>query len=179
MRKISVVMVVLAVLTGICISCEKKEDPKYSGEFMLSSELLLSGQSYSYYGFTFEDGQISIFPPNSSVQPDLAAIYNDFNQDITLQSSNQVDAFHKNGTFSNAADAEAYFNNYSEVTAQGFQPQADSIEVNQVWTVQTTAEKFAKIWIKDIQARTGSLSDYVDITIKYQYQPDGSKIFTD
>lgn len=149
-----------------------------SGEFMLSSELLQSGQTYFYYGFTFKYGQIFIFP-NDSVQLDLAATYNNFNQDITLQSSNQVDAFHKNGTFLNAADAEAYFNNYYEVTAEGFQPWADNIEVNQVWTVQTNAKKFAKIWIKDSQIKTGTISDYVELTIKYQYQPDGSKIFTD
>ena len=179
MRKISVGLI---MLMWICFSCEKKTDPQYNGEFVLSSELLLSGQTYSYYGFTFEDGQISIYPPNSSVQPDLAAVHLLVNQDsvsVVLQSSNQIDAFHKNGTFPNAADAEAYFNNYSEVTAQGFQPQAENIEVNQVWTVQTTAKKFAKIWIKGIQARTGSISDYVEITIKYQFQPDGTKIFAD
>ena len=176
MRKISAVLV---ILTGICFSCEKKEDPQYRGEILLSSELLQSGQSYSYYGFTFEDGKITVYPPNSSVQPDLAAIYNDFNQDVTLQSSNQIDAFHKNGSFQNAADAEAYFNSYSEVTAQGFQPQAENVEVNQVWTIRTASDKYAKLWIKDIQLKTGVLSDYVELTIKYQYQPDGTKIFPD
>ncbi|KPL14936.1 MAG: hypothetical protein AMS26_09065 [Bacteroides sp. SM23_62] len=174
MRKISVVF---AVLIWVCFSCEKKEDPKYGGEFMLSSELLQSGQSYAYYGFTFEDGKISVYPPNSSNQPDLAAIYNDFNQDVTLQSSNQIDAFHKNGSFPNAAGAEAFFNSYTEVTAQGFQPQAENVEINQVWTVKTAADKYAKIWIKDIQLKTGALSDYVELTIRYQYQPDGTKTF--
>ncbi len=178
MRKISAV---LAILIGICFSCEKKEDPKYSGEFILSSELLQSGQSYSYYGFSFEDGQVKVYPPGTSIQSDLAAIHLIFNQDIsvTLQNSNIVDAFHKNGDFASTDAAEAFFNGYSEVTAQGFQPQAENVEVNQVWTVQTTAKKFAKIWIKDIQARTGSISDYVEITIKYQFQPDGTKIFAD
>jgi hypothetical protein len=118
-----------------------------------------------------------VYPPNSSNQPDLAAIYNDFNQDITLQSSNQIDSFHKNGSFQSAAEAEAYFNSYTDVTAQGFQPQAENVEINQVWTVQTAGNKFAKIWIKDIQVKTGALSDYVELTIRYQYQPDGTKTF--
>lgn len=174
MRKTSVVF---ALLIGVCCSCEKKEDPKYGGEFTLSSELLQSGQTYAYYGFTFEDGQIAVYPPSSSVQPDLAIIYNDFSQEVILQSSNQIDAFHKNGDFANAAAAEAYFNGYMEVTAQGFQAQAENVEVNQVWTVQTAGNKFAKIWIKDIQLKTGALSDYVELTIRYQYQPDGSKTF--
>ena len=176
MRKISAVLV---ILIGICYSCEKKENPKYAGEFILSSELMLSDQLHSYYGFTFGDGQISIYSPLSSVQPDLVAIHLIFNQNIsvTLQSSNQVDAFHKNGSFTNAADAEAYFNSYSEVTAQGFQGQAENVEVNQVWTIKTAADKYAKIWIKDIQLKTGALSDFVELTIKYQYQPDGTKTF--
>jgi len=176
MRKISAV---LAILIGICYSCEKKEDPKYSGEIILSSELMLSDQLHSYYGFNFENGQISIYSPISSVQPDLAAIHVIFGQDITvtLQSSNQIDAFYKNGDFQNAGEAESFFNSYTEVTANNFQPQGDNIEIDQVWTVQTASDKFAKIWIKDIQVKTGTLSDYVELTIKYQYQPDGTKTF--
>lgn len=176
MRKISAV---LAILIVICYSCEKKEDPKYAGEFILSSELLQSGQSYAYYGFTFEDRTITVYPPNSSVQPDLAAIHLIFNQDITvtLQSSNQIDAFYKNGDFQSAGEAETFFNGYVEVTANNFQSQGENIEINQVWTIKTTADKYAKIWIKDIQVKTGALSDYVELTIKYQYQPDGTKTF--
>ena len=174
MRKISAVFV---ILIGICFSCEKKEDPKYSGEIILSSELLQSGQYYSYYGFTFEDGSIKVYAPSSGTQPDLAVVYNDFDQTVILQSSNQIDAFHKNGSFQSAAEAEAYFNSYTEVTAQGFQPQAENIEADQVWTIKTAADKYAKIWIRDIQVKTGALSDYVELTIKYQYQPDGTTTF--
>ena len=168
------------MLMWVWFSCEKKTDPKYEGEFVLSSELMQSGLTYSYYGFTFEDGQISIFPPNSSIQPDLAAIHVIFNQDITitLESSNKIDAFHRNGIFSNAGEAEAYFNSYTKVTANNFQEIAQDIQVNEIWTVQTAGKKFAKIWLKDMQVRTGPLSDYVEITIKYQYQPDGTKTFS-
>ena len=178
MRKISAV---LAILIGICFSCEKKEDPQYRGEFILSSELMLSDQLHSYYGFAFEDGQISIYSPLSSVQPDLAAIHLIFNQviTVTLQSSNQIDAFYKNGEFQSAGEAEAFFNGYAEVTANNFQSQGDNIIINQVWTVQTASKKFAKIWIKDSQIKTGTLSDYVELTVKYQYQPDGTKTFPD
>lgn len=174
MRKISAVFV---ILIGICFSCEKKEDPKYSGEILLSSELLQSGQYYSYYGFTFEDGSIRVYAPSSGTQPDLAIVYNDFDQTVILQSSNQIDAFHKNGNFQSAAEAESFFSSYAEVTAQGFLPQAENVEVNQVWTVKTAADKYAKILIKDIQVKTGALSDFVELTIKYQYQPDGTKTF--
>ena len=103
---------------------------------------------------------------------------NDFNQVSTLQSSsNPVDPFYKNGDFTSAGDAEAFFNGYKEVTAANFQVQADTISINQVWTVQTATDKFAKIWIKDMQYMTGTLGDFVELTIRYRYQPDGTRIF--
>jgi len=165
------------MLIGICYSCEKKEDPKYSGEILLSSELIQSGQTYSYYGFTFEDATIKVYAPSSGAQPDLASVYNDFSQDVILQSSNQIDAFLRNGDFASADEAETYFNSYSEVTAQGFQAQAENVEVNQVWTIKTAADKYAKLWIKDMELKSNALADFVELTIKYQYQPDGTKTF--
>ena len=177
MRKISAVLV---ILIGICYACEKKEDPKYAGEFLLSSELLQSGQSYSFYGFTFEDGQIKMYPASSSVLPDISVTYNDFNPDtivITLESSNHEDAFHKNGDFSSNAEAENFFNSYLEVTTNNFKALADTVKVNQIWTVKTALDKFAKIWVKDIQLKKGTLDDFAELKIQYQYQPDGTKIF--
>jgi hypothetical protein len=140
MRKICAV---LAILVVICYSCEKKEDPKYAGEFILSSELLQSDPSWSFYGFTFEDGQIKLYAAGSSVRPDLSITYNDFNQEVSLESSDLDDAFYKNGDFANTGAADAYFNSYGEVTAMDFQPLALEVEVNQIWTVQTASKKFA------------------------------------
>ena len=94
-----------------------------------------------------------------------------------MESSDLDEAFHKDGDFTNASAAEAYFNSYGEVATTDFQALALDVEVNQIWTVQTASKKFAKIWIKDSQIKTGTHSDYVELTIKYQYQPDGTKTF--
>lgn len=177
MRKIGVFLV---VMIWVCISCDKKnEDPQYSGEIILSSELLQSGQDYIFYGFSFETGKILTYSLTSSVMPDLAAIHVILGDDITvdLASSNELDAFHENGIFASATEAEAYFNNYTEVITSDFQAIARNIKENQVWTVQTVSKRFAKIRIKEITVKTGSLTDYVDIRMQYQYQPDGSRIF--
>ena len=144
---------------------------------MLSSELLQADPSWSFYGFTFEDEQIKLYPVTSTVRPDLSITYNDFNQKVSLDGSDLDEAFHKNGDFANAKTAEDFFNSYMEVTANKFEAQADTVKVNQVWTVQTVSKKFAKIWIKDSQIQTGTHSDFVELTIKYQYQPDGTKTF--
>jgi hypothetical protein len=117
-----------------------------------------------------------VYSASGSV-PDLYAIFNDFDEQVTLQSSNVMDAFYKSGDFQSAGEAESFYNGYAEVTATGFQAQASGVDVNQVWTVQTASKKFAKIWIRDIQQKAGSLDNYVEITIRYQYQPDGSRTF--
>jgi len=177
MRKIGFVLVAIILF---CTSCKKKsEELQYNGEIILSSELLQSGVDYVFYGFSFESGEISLYSLTSSTLPDLAAIHVILGDTITvdLTSSNETDAFYKNSTFENAMEAEAYYNNYTEVIASDFQPLAHSVKPNQVWTIQTENKRFAKIWIKEIIFQTGSLSDFVDLRIQYEYQPDGSRTF--
>ena len=177
MRKIGIL---LATMVLICTSCDKTDgDPKFSGEIILSSEILQSGQDYAFYGFSFETGKISIYSLTGSATPDLALTHVELQDsvNIVITSSNDLDAFYKNGIFSNATEAEAYFNNYTEVITSDFQAIARNIKENQVWTVQTVSKRFAKIRIKEITVNTGSLTDYVDIRMQYQYQPDGSRIF--
>ncbi len=176
MKKIGIALLLFAL---ICASCdEKTEEPQYSGTIQLSSELLVSGQDYVFYGFSFESAEISLYSLTSPTLPDLAAVHL-LGDTITadLVSSNDMDAFHKSGTFQNAAEAEAYFNNYTEVISSDFQPLAYSVKENQVWTVQTASKKFAKIWIKEIIFQKGSISDFVELKIQYEYQPDGSRTF--
>ncbi len=177
MRKIGVL---LAVMVWFCTSCDKKDvDPQYSGEIILSSELLQSGQNYVFYGFLFETGKISTYSLSSSTLPDLAAIHLIFGDNISvdLTSSNDQDAFYNNVNFSTAEEAEKYFNNYNEVNAGDFQPIAHNIKENQIWTVQTSSKHFAKNWIKEVNITVGNLSDYIDVRMQNHYQPDGSRIF--
>jgi hypothetical protein len=177
MRKYCIMLACLVLALG---SCKKTEEPPgNSGEIVLSSELLQSGQDYVFYGFSFVTGKISLYSLSSSVLPDLAAIHVIMGDNITvdLTSSNDVDAFYLNGIFATAAEAEAFFDSYTEVTAQEFQPLAQDIQVNQVWTVQPASKCFAKIWIREITYQEGSLSDFADVRIRYRYQPDGSRTF--
>jgi hypothetical protein len=173
-------LLLLSAIVLIAISCDKKEEePEYSGEIILSSEILQSGQSYVFYGFSFESGKISTYSLTSSVLPDLAAVHVELvdSVNIDLLGSDDQEAFYKNGIFPGSTEAEAYFNSYSEVIATSFQPIAYYIRENQVWTVQTDKNHFAKIWIKEISVKQTGQEKYADIRIQYQYQPDGSRIF--
>ena len=174
-------LALLALVGTVCLSCRKedKEEPQNTGEVTLSSERLQSPTGWDFYGFSFETGKISVYTITSSLYPDLAVedveLIDSVN--IDLRSSNDQDAFYRNGTFTTAAEAESYFNDYVEVTATGFVPIAYSIRENQVWTVQTLSKRFAKIWIKKIDVVAGSQSEYANVTFEYSYQPNGSKIF--
>ena len=175
MRKISVLLVGL-VLLGV--SCKKEEEtPQYSGEIQLSSEILQSDEPH-FYGFSFKTGKISLYA-YSDAPPDLAAIHlgSGDNLMVDMSGSDDMEAFHKNGNFTSSAEAESYFNNYNEVLTQEFVPLAQSLKVNQVWTVQTANKHFAKIWIREITTQTSSQSDYAIIRMQYEFQPDGSRTF--
>lgn len=170
----------LAFIVLLLSECKKTEkEPRNNGEILLSSELLQSGQDYIFYGFSFTTGEISTYSITSSVSPDLSAVHVIMGDNITvdLSGSNDAAAFYLNGTFPDAAEAEDYFNNYTEVVAVDFQAIAHSVQENQVWTVQTASNRFAKIWIEEITYKEGPLSKYADLRIRYQYQPDGSRTF--
>ncbi|MFC2099071.1 hypothetical protein ACFLTA_04640 [Bacteroidota bacterium] len=167
----------LVGLIFLCISCKKTDDnPQFSGEFLLSSEILQADKP-QFYGFSFETGKISLYA--YPAQPDLSAIHLIFGDTITvdLLGSDDEKAFHKNGNFSSAVEAETYFNNYNEVLATDFTYIARTIRENQVWTVHTAKERFAKIWIKEITLKTGIHSDFANIRVQYEYQPDSSRTF--
>ncbi len=171
---------ILAILAFLCAACEKKEEnPEYSGEISLSSEILPSGPSYIFYGFSFETGKISTYSLTGGAMPDLAVVHVELEDsvNIDLQGSDDREHFFLNGVFTGPQEAENFFNHYTEVTATSFQPIAYNIKENQVWTVQTTGKKFAKIWIREITVMEGGQSFYAVLLIRYVYQPDGTRIF--
>jgi hypothetical protein len=174
----------LPVLTALLIgsmACQKEDpDPQYSGEIELSSERLSSGNDWVFYGFDFESGQISTYSLTGSSLPDLSCnhiILNDELKSVYLESSEDQEAFSKYGTYSTSEEAMISFNAYKEVTTNDFIPLAQEIQENQIWTVQTRNNTFAKIWIRDIRILSGAQSLYAAVKIQYSYQPDGSRSF--
>ena len=168
-------------------SCDNEEETvKYEGETVISSEIIQKDVNmYIVYGFSFEKGENIPYYLTSSSPPDiivtkLADFLNDSITGAVLNSPENEEAFYLNRTDRSYSEAKEWFDNYSEVTATDFIPLADSVELYQIWTIQTSAGKFAKLLIKKIEIvrnNPGSVQDYVDITIDYEYQPDGSRTF--
>jgi len=168
-------------------SCDHEEATvKYEGETVISSQIIQKDVNmYIVYGFSFEKGENIPYYLTSSSPPDiivtkLADFLNDSITGAVLNSPENEEAFYLNRTDRSYSEAKEWFDNYSEVTATDFIPLADSVELYQIWTIQTSAGKFAKLLIKKIEIirnNPGSVQDYVDITIDYEYQPDGSRTF--
>lgn len=175
---------ILVILSFIIVaSCDEDEETiKYQGEVILSSEKIQNGDIYIVYGFSFEKGEDVPYTLTGGSPPDIiVSNLTDVQNNITgavLNSPDNIEAFYLNMTGTSYTEAKDWFDSYQEVTATDFEALSDSVELYQVWTIQTTAGKFAKILIKQIDVFTDSpVQDYIELTVDYDYQPDGSRIF--
>ena len=179
MKKKGIILVYCCCcLTG----CEKNDGTiKYEGEAVFTSERIPSGATYLVYGFSFEKGENIPFTYPTSTLPDiLVTNITDVDNNITgavLNCPGNEDAFYLNGSFNSAGEAESFFDSYIEVVDSIFNPLAENIAGNQVWTIQTESKKFAKILIRELVIKTSPVSAYVEIKVRYKYQPDGSRSF--
>jgi len=166
------------------VSCDDKEDAvKYKGTIIISSEKKMQpGDIYVVYGYSFEKGKNVPYTLMGGSKPDIiVSNLTDIMNNITgavLNSPDNEEAFYLNTTRTTYNEAKDWFDNYNEVTATNFKAISDSLELYQVWTLQTAAGKYAKLLIKDINKITDvSSEDYIDITVDFEYQPDGTRIF--
>lgn len=163
--------------------CEKDdEEIKYEGEAVFTSERFMSGATYLSYGFSFEQGDNIPYTLAGGSRPDvLVTNITDVNNNIigaVLNSPGNEEAFSLTGSFGTIEEAESFFSSYKEVLDSVFHPLTENIMVNQIWTIHTKSEKYAKILIREINFRKSTVSDYVEIKVRYKYQPDGSRLFT-
>ena len=180
MRKI----LIISVLLGFFMACERGDNGiKNSGEVILTTERIFT-DTYRGVGFSFNQAKNVPFPAIGGVVPDIV-VTNETDVEGNIKGAsfscpNNLLAFHLEGSYSSLPEALILFNEYKEVTAEDFSALANPVNHYQVWTVQTTEQKFAKLVIKNIEIKTDSpVSDYVEVTVKYQYQPDGTRIFAE
>ncbi len=173
----------LIISVAIITSCSKEgNEPEYGGEIILSSEKVKMGEVYNTVGFSFEKGKNVPYPITTDVIPDLVVTHLIDRDDniivVTFTSPKNQEAFYLNQTFSSADEAKIWFDNYSEAPESVYSPLADSVQINQVWTIQTIHKKYAKLLIKKIVLMTDNPVDYyVNVTVDYKYQPDSTRIF--
>lgn len=164
------------------VSCDRSDEkPEYEGEVVLTSEKVKQGDVYNALGFSFEKGENIPYPFTTDGIPDVVVTHFfdlNLNLVVTFTSPNNQEAFYLNQAFSDAGEAKSWYENYLDVTATGFIALADSITVNQIWTVQTISKKYAKLLIEDIKLMNDSpVAEYVEVKVSYKYQQDGTRNF--
>ena len=177
MKKIIYIIIFAAIIQS---SCDKNNNDKTSGENSLNSELILSGQTYSIQGFSFESGSVILYNPASSTSiPDIFVLPDSQNNELSayLDTENPFESFALAGTFQTSGDALDFFNNYKKVEINSYIPFAKPVLENQVWIFKTRNNKYAKLLILKVNTSVKNLEPFAEITFKWAYQPDGSTIF--
>ena len=168
------------VLVLLFTACKKEDENKYYGITVFSSELILVGEYYTGYGFSFEqEKRITCTDINCSAA-DVVAVHLILQEDIEevfLQSPENEDAFYLNGSFDTETEAIDFYDSYTEVGELEFVSDADDLQAHQVWTLQTRGKKFAKIRIMKVNLITEGSYPYAEVEVEYHYQPDGSRTF--
>ncbi len=171
---------IFMLIACMAFSCKKEQNPEYSGTAVFTSEP--RGEYFTEgYGFSFELGKNITCPNLNCTGADVVAghlILQTEIEEVFLQSPENLEAFFLNGSFDTEAEAIAYYDDYSEVTATDFDYEAGDLQENQVWTVQTLAKKYAKFRIIRIVIYNDVTYPYADVVVQYQYQPGGSKTFS-
>jgi len=172
--------VILIFLLLLSTACNKDDHPGDTGEITLTSELYGSGPYY-VMGYNFALGKmvstldapgpdIVVLPESS---PDNSVV-----ESAYLSSDNLKDSFTHNKSFDDLASAEAFFNSYLEVDdAGGYTGIASDLAPYQVWTYRTNENKYVKMLILKVTKEIRNDTPYAETTLRYVYQPDGSRTF--
>ncbi len=167
-------LVAVMVLPG----CEKNEgEPKNTGTVVVSSQKFLS-ETYYVYGFSFASAQTYQYPGQNAV--DLVAVEKQ-NLDgsiagVYFESPGNDDAFLLGASFASETEAKEYYDNYLTAEPGEYLELASPLEEHQVWTYQSAGDRYAKfriIKLETIQPVAGA--PFIEVTLEYFYQPDGSR----
>ena len=165
-------------------SCEDDNPRPTSGEVTITSELVLEGSTYTFNGFSFELGKVINYnPQSSSTPPDLVVTPDNSGEEIlaVLQIFNNVQEkplMALAGQFADWSSAENFFTNYYQIAdSLSYTFWAKPILENQVWIIKILNDRYGKILIKNVETYLNLTTPYAEITFKWKFQPDGTKIF--
>ena len=99
----------ILVFILLASACSKEKEVKTSGTHSISSERILEGQTYSYYGFSFSKASVKLYnDASSSDRPDFGV---GMNQDSLpyFDTENMEESFALAGDFLSADSALLFF----------------------------------------------------------------------
>jgi len=174
----------VAFLILLC-GCKEEAGPDRTGEITLSSQLY-GTESYYLNGFSYESGEMYRYPSQDDPLPDIInegfpVIEGSVERSLPgFNTPARVNGFALVGEFPTWEDARFFYNGYSKVEEDlRYETVSDTVKLYQVWVQQTSAGKFAKMIIRDIQYFEPSMgAPYNEVILEYDYSPDGSPEFS-
>jgi hypothetical protein len=177
--------IIAAAFLLVLVGCKKETNPTLGGQITLSSQLH-GTESFYINGFLFEKAEMVRY--HLTLHENLPDIINEGfpvingSEELSEPGFNtpgRVNGFALVGEFSNLTDANAFFQDYTELEeGLEYQMVSDTVKLYQVWVQQTSAGNFVKMVIRDIaylEAEAGQA--YSEVSLEYTYSPGGSTEF--
>lgn len=134
-------------------------------------------------GFSFSHGKSVTIPNNENIVPDILILahigQNGEVFGVYFGAESYRPAFYLVKEFSQSDSALTFYNSLLEVPDSNYQELALPVNLNQIWAVKTSDNKFGKILILNTEAKYDSVAlNYKTVAkFKWKYQPNGSRIF--
>jgi hypothetical protein len=173
MYKIISALILLIIFTFGCDSTEP--------EIVTNSDIATVDQSN--VGFSFSHGKSVTIPNNENIVPDILILaHTDQNGDVLgvyFGAESYRPAFYLVKEFSQSDSALTFYNSLLEVPDSNYQELALPVNLNQIWAVKTSDNKFGKILILSTEAKYDSVAlNYKTVAkFKWKFQSNGSRNF--
>ena len=171
--------ILIIALLVLLLGCETGSRDDNKGQITLSSAFDFT--SATIHGYHFELGTFSPFPPVDGPVPDIILDkFTRVNGDI-LPGFNSPENNHGFALISQSgglAESVSYFEEYQEFdTSMALSPSTDTLEKYQLWVLKTNQDNYVKINIRDIRILNNVAGDYIELSLDYHYQDDGTPVF--
>lgn len=164
----------------ILASCDPPGTDENKGQIILSSAFDFNNSTIS--GYNFELKSFAPFPSGSDLLPDIIVDkYMRVNGDILpgFSSPSNNNGFALISESGSIAESLKFFDAYSEFdNSLPLSPTTDTIRNYQVWVLKTGQDKFVKLNVRDIRVLSNIAGDYIEVSLDYYYQDDGTPVFS-
>lgn len=162
------------------VSCDPPGTDENKGQIILSSAFDFN--NYTISGYNFELKSFSPFPSASEMVPDIIVDkYMRVNGDILpgFSSPTNNNGFALVSESGSLAESVEFFDAYSEFDPTlSLSTTTDTIRTYQVWVLKTRQDKYIKLNVRDIRVLNNTAGDYIEVSLDYHYQDDGTPVFS-
>lgn len=174
MRKIFIILFLV-----VFAACDPPGNDEDRGQIILSSAFDFNNSTI--HGYIFELKSYTPFPSGPDPVPDIILDkYTRVSGEILpgFNSPSNNNGFALISESGSLAESVEFFESYHEFDVDlPLIPSTDTVRKYQVWVLKTGQDKFVKLNIKDTRVLNSVGGDYIEVSLDYYYQDDGTPVF--